>query len=178
MTGGVKIKKGMLRGVESCGMMCSCSELNIPINRFPNQIAEGLMILPTEYEKYLGEDIIDYKFFCFNGEVKCLFIASERQKRREPFFDFFDEDFNLLPIKQGHPNSLYPPHKPLCFETMKDLARTLSKGLPHVRVDFYEVNERVLFGELTFYHFGAVVPFEPEEWDYVLGKYIDLDILK
>lgn len=54
----VKIKKGVLRGEESCGMMCSCGELNISLHRFPNQIEEGLMILPKEYEKYLGEDVV------------------------------------------------------------------------------------------------------------------------
>lgn len=59
LPGGVKIKKGMLRGVESCGMMCSCGELNIPITRFPNQIEHGLMILPKEMEKDLGKDVVD-----------------------------------------------------------------------------------------------------------------------
>ena len=54
----VKIKKGVLRGEESCGMMCSCGELNISLHRFPNQIEEGLMILPKEYEKHLGEDVV------------------------------------------------------------------------------------------------------------------------
>lgn len=58
LPGNVKIKKGVLRGVESCGMMCSCGELGIPVNRFPNQIEEGLMILPKEYEKNLGEDVV------------------------------------------------------------------------------------------------------------------------
>ncbi len=59
LPGGVKIKKGMLRGVESCGMMCSCGELNIPITRFPNQIENGLMILPKELEQYLGRDVVE-----------------------------------------------------------------------------------------------------------------------
>lgn len=59
LPGNVKIKKGMLRGVESCGMMCSCGELNIPLTRFENQIEKGLMILPAEYEKYLGENVVE-----------------------------------------------------------------------------------------------------------------------
>ena len=59
LPGGVKIKKGMLRGVESCGMMCSCGELNIPVTRFPNQIENGLMILPKEMEQYLGRDVVE-----------------------------------------------------------------------------------------------------------------------
>lgn len=59
LPGNVKIKKGILRGVESCGMMCSCSELNIPVTRFPNQIENGLMILPKEMEKYIGKDVVE-----------------------------------------------------------------------------------------------------------------------
>ena len=57
---------------------------------------------------------------------------------------------------------------------MKELASVLSKGIPHVRVDFYEVNEQVYFGELTFYHWGGAMPFEPEEWDYKFGQWIKL----
>ena len=59
LPGDVKIKKGMLRGVESCGMMCSIGELELTTNDYPDQIEDGIMILPKEYEKYLGEDIIE-----------------------------------------------------------------------------------------------------------------------
>lgn len=59
LPGGVKIKKSVLRGVESCGMMCSCGELGISLHRFPNQIEKGLMILPKEYEKNIGEDVVE-----------------------------------------------------------------------------------------------------------------------
>ena len=76
LPGGVKIKKGMLRGVESCGMMCSCGELNIALNRFPNQIEKGLMILPVEYEKYLGEDVV--KVLNLEEEIIDFEITSNR----------------------------------------------------------------------------------------------------
>lgn len=120
------------------------------------------------------EELRDYKFFCFNGEVKMLFVASARQKRSEPYFDFFDSDYNPLPIIQGHPNSDVQPEKPQRFEEMKAIAAKLSKEMPTLRVDLYEVNGKVYFGELTFYHFGGVVPFVPEKWDYILGDYINL----
>ena len=119
-------------------------------------------------------ELKDYKFFCFDGKVKAMFIASERQIRKEPFFDFFDENFQHLKIKQGHPNSEVLPEKPACFEKMKELASILSKGIPHVRVDFYEVDGRVYFGELTFFHFGGIVPFVPNEWDRFFGDMIIL----
>lgn len=129
-------------------------------------------------EKYMEDEfgeLRDYKFFCFDGEVKALFIATDRQTIGEDLkFDFFDADFNHLPIKQGHPNSPILPKKPSSFEEMKHLASILSEGIPHVRVDFYEVNGKPLFGELTFCHFGAMVPFEPEEWDYKFGEWLNI----
>ena len=103
-----------------------------------------------------------------------MFVASERQKKEEPFFDFFDQDYNILPIKQGHPNSVNTPEKPICFEEMKIIASKLSQQLPHVRVDLYEVNDKVYFGELTFFHYAGFVPFEPQEWDYKFGEMIKL----
>ena len=57
---------------------------------------------------------------------------------------------------------------------MKDLARKLSKDIPHVRVDFYEVDGKVYFGEMTFFHFSGIVPFEPDEWDFTFGSWLDL----
>ena len=130
-------------------------------------------------EQYMEDsetgELRDYKFFCFNGEVRALFIASERQsKSTETRFDFFDADFNHLPITNGHPNADTPPQKPKCFEEMKRLASLLSKNIPHVRVDFYEVNGRVYFGELTFSHWSGFVPFSPKEWDYTFGSWIIL----
>ena len=123
------------------------------------------------------EELRDYKFFCFNGEVKAMFVATDRQKPGEEVkFDFFDENYNHLPIKQGHPNAEVPPAKPQCFEEMKVLASKLSQCIPHVRVDFYEVNGKIYFGELTFFHFAGMVPFVPEEWDKKMGDWIDLSL--
>ena len=59
LPGGVKIKKGLLRGEESCGMMCSIGELGLTLNEYPDQIEHGIMILPSSYEKFLGMDIVE-----------------------------------------------------------------------------------------------------------------------
>lgn len=121
------------------------------------------------------KELRDYKFFCFDGEPKALFIASGRSKGEHAVtFDFFDMDYNHLPFTNGHPNSRTPIEKPECFEEMKKLASTLSEGMPHVRVDFYEVNGKVYFGEFTFSHWGGLMPFDPEEWDYTFGSWITL----
>ena len=87
-------------------------------------------------------------------------------------------DFNHLDFRQGHSNSKEETPKPSCFDEMRQLAEKLSEGIPQVRVDFYEVNGKVYFGELTFFHFCGTVPFEPEEWDYTFGSWINLDLCK
>lgn len=130
-------------------------------------------------EQYMEDsetaELRDYKFFAFDGEVKALFIASERgSETEETKFDFFDAEFNHLPFLNGHPNAAVLPKKPQNFELMKQLASKLSRGIPQVRVDFYEANGRVYFGELTFSHWSGMMPFEPEEWDYTFGSWIKL----
>lgn len=130
-------------------------------------------------EQYLEDaktsELRDYKFFCFDGEVKALFIATQRQSASEETkFDFFDENFNHLDIRNGHPNADKLPDKPQNFELMKKLATDLSKGFAHLRVDFYEANGSVYFGELTFTHWSGMVPFEPDEWDYKFGSWLHL----
>lgn len=130
-------------------------------------------------EKYMEDaetsELRDYKFFTFDGKVKALFIATDRQNEvEETKFDFFDEEYNHLDIRNGHPNATRIPQKPQNFELMKELAQKLSEGIPHVRVDFYEVNGKVYFGELTFTHWSGLVAFEPKKWDYTFGSWITL----
>lgn len=130
-------------------------------------------------EKYMvdesGYELKDYKWFCFDGKVKALFIATDRTNANEETkFDFFDENFNHLPLTNGHPNSSKKLQKPIGFEKMKNLATVLSKGIPHLRVDFYDINGKIYFGELTFFHWSGMMPFEPEEWDYTFGSWINL----
>jgi len=140
----------------------------------PYKYVKRKIFAETYMEDSKTAELRDYKFFCFDGEVKFMFIATDRQKRKEPYFDFFDADFNHLPIRQGHPNSPVPVDEPKCFDLMKELASNLSKGIPQVRVDFYEVDGKVYFGELTFYHFAGMTPFKPAKWDRIFGEYIKL----
>lgn len=135
----------------------------------PRIIAEKYMVDESGYE------LKDYKFFCFDGEPKALFIASDRQvDGEETKFDFFDMDFNRLPFKNGHPNSERVVNCPSSFEKMKELAAILSRGIPQLRVDFYDINGQIYFGELTFFHHSGLETFEPEEWDYKFGEWISL----
>lgn len=127
-------------------------------------------------EKYMvdesGTELKDYKIFCFNGEPKVLFIATDRP--HDTKFDFYDMEFNHLPFTNGHPNANRELKKPKGFDTMLSLCRKLSKDMKQVRIDFYDINGKVYFGEITFFHWSGMMPFDPEEWDYTLGSYIKL----
>jgi hypothetical protein len=132
----------------------------------PRIIAEQFMVDES------GTELKDYKIFCFNGIPKMLFIATDRPY--DTRFDFYDVKFNHLPFKQGHPLASKIINKPKGFDEMVELATKLSKNIPHVRVDVYDINGKIYFGELTFTHFSGNVPFEPEEWDYEVGAWLNL----
>lgn len=110
----------------------------------------------------------DYKFFCSYGEVKFLFVASDRINGQTKF-DYYYPDWTWIPVKNQHPN-VGPVEKPEMLEKMIEYARVLSKDLPLVRVDLYNEGPRILFGELTFTHFGCLNAFDPEEYDLVFGQ--------
>lgn len=158
-------------------LLCDLFEIwrEWPYKNVPKRIIAEKFIEPNPETK----DLSDYKFFCFDGEVKGLFVATERQNPNEEVkFDFFDADYNHLPFRQGHDHAKVMPPKPKNFELMKQLSERLSKGLTHVRVDLYDVGDKVFFGEMTFFHFSGMVKFEPEEWDYKIGEWLNLPYSK
>lgn len=135
----------------------------------PRIIAEPYM------EDSVYNELRDYKFFCFHGRPRIMFVASERfNEETETRFDFFDMDFNHLKLLNGHPNADTPPAKPRSFELMKQYASVLSEDIPFVRVDYYEINGQLYFGEMTFYHNCGFVGFEPDSWDYEMGSWLSL----
>jgi hypothetical protein len=140
-----------------------------PYKNVPKRIIAEEYVEPDEEAK----DLPDYKFFCFDGVVKSLFVGTERGTG-DVKFDYFDANFNHLDLIQVHPMSGKNLKKPEKFEEMKEVASRLSKGVPHVRIDLYHVNGKIFFGEMTFYHHGGVVPFHPEKWDYEFGSWLKL----
>ena len=132
----------------------------------PQIIAEQFLTNET------SNDLADYKFFCFNGIPQIMYVSHDIAKQAKT--DFFDMDYNHLPLRMKDPNSIIYPERPKEFEEMKELAYKLSEGLPHVRVDFYIANHTIYFGELTFFHNGGFFPLYPKEWDYKLGEYLKL----
>lgn len=134
----------------------------------PRIIAEQLLEIGG------GGDLPDYKFFCFNGEPKCCQVISGRSSTMT--IDFFDEEWNHLQFHEPrqYPFSVNPILKPESYSQMWQLARKLSLGHPFLRVDFYEINGKIYFGELTFYPTSGMGGFDPEEWDYIFGNWIQL----
>lgn len=132
-------------------------------------------ILAEEYlEDAACKSLPDYKIFCFDGEPKFLFVATGRAEGKT-CFDFFDASYQWLPVRQHYPNAPVPPEKPQCFDEMLELARKLSAGFKHVRVDFFQVNGKVYFGEMTLTHFAGYHRFTPESYDTLFGSYLHLD---
>ena len=125
-------------------------------------------------EDFEDEELRDYKFFCFDGKVKFLYVATDRFKDGGVKFTFFDENYNFLPIIHAHRYADPLPEKPDKFDEMKKIAEKLSEGIRQVRVDLYECNGRIYFSEYTFYNNSGFTPFEPEEWDYKFGEYLKL----
>lgn len=122
----------------------------------------------------MGGVLTDYKFFCFDGIPKVVYVSKD--KAEDPHTDFFDMDWNYVPIRMRDPGSEIPPEKPECFDEMKCLAEKLSKGHPHLRVDFYQINGKVYVGELTFYHCGGFQNVSPRAWNLKMGSWINTNI--
>ncbi|MEK5066212.1 ATP-grasp fold amidoligase family protein [Cytobacillus sp. FSL R5-0596] len=115
----------------------------------------------------------DYKLFCFDGIPKMLFVASNRGKGTTKF-DFYDCNWELLNLKQHYPNSGQKEDKPKELEEMLTIASRLSEGFPQVRIDFFCENGEILLSEMTFFHFSGNQPFEPIEYDYKMGEWLQL----
>lgn len=120
------------------------------------------------------EELKDYKFMCFNGQVRCSFVALNRQSATGLNIDFYDREWNLMPFERHYPTSGTKIRKPSKYNEMIKYAELLSGNIPFLRVDFYEVDGKLYFGELTFYPGSGFEEFTPEKYDYLLGNWIDL----
>lgn len=110
----------------------------------------------------------DYKYFCSYGKVKLLFIACDRYDGNTKF-DYYYPDWTWIPVTNDHPNK-GPIDKPGNLEEMIRYAEKLSKRFPLIRIDFYNVEGKIIFGELTFTHFGCIHRFCPDKFDYEFGS--------
>ncbi|GAB7086275.1 ATP-grasp fold amidoligase family protein [Marinifilum fragile] len=131
-------------------------------------------------EKYMEDEsgeLRDYKFYCFDGKVKLLLIASNRFTTHN--FDYYDSEFNKLDITSTEgPNSLINHKRPETFNEMIETAKKLSKGIPHVRVDLYEIHGKMYFGELTFFDSSGYDNFGSDEWNLIMGDELELPSIR
>ena len=129
-------------------------------------------------EEYLSsetaEDLVDYKFFCFGGKVKCFKCDIDRSRNHQTYY--FDKNQKYM----GFGELNYPPRDRVPFELpktisqMMDLAEVLSEGIPFCRVDFYDVDGKIFFGEITFFPASGFGKFTDEKWDNKMGSWIQL----
>lgn len=139
---------------------------NVP----PRIIAEQYM------EDSETSELRDYKFFCFNGEpIYCQVISDRRTVETIDFYDmnWVHQSFTGLELP-SKPFSKIPIPIPKTFEEMKKSAKILSKDIPFIRVDFYEINGKMYFGELTFYPAAGFGKFSPDKWNQKIGSLLKL----
>ncbi|MBQ9100591.1 MAG: hypothetical protein IJY54_04325 [Paludibacteraceae bacterium] len=141
-------------------------------------------IIAEQYmEDRESEDLIDYKFYCFNGEpIYCQVIRDRRSKET---IDFYDVDWNhmsfvgLNPIAENSlvsivKNGITQVVKPYKLEDMLSICSKVASQIPFVRVDLYSIQSKVYMGEITFYPASGLGVFTPKEWNDKLGKFISL----
>ncbi|HFK8175967.1 ATP-grasp fold amidoligase family protein [Clostridium perfringens] len=125
-------------------------------------------------EEFLGENITDYKFFCFNGEPKYIYVSNDLIHDRQAQIGFFYLDGSKMPLTRDDYTDIPEVKLPRFYNEMLEMSKALSKDFPFVRVDFFIANNRYYFAELTFTPGAGMMPFNPEKYDLEWGKMIDL----
>lgn len=132
-------------------------------------------------EKYMEDsnksDLIDYKLFCFNGIPKIVLVCSERFSSSNMCETWFDMNWKLIDMTVSGHRVDSTISKPKQLKKMVELSKKLSKNIPFIRVDWYEIGDKLYFGELTFYSASGFEKFEPKEWNKKIGDMLSIDKL-
>jgi hypothetical protein len=132
-------------------------------------------IIAEEYITDGKSELEDYKVHNFNGTPRVILVCRNRFHSTPMVTDFYSTDWELLPVtRPGHPCSPAPMEKPRLLPQILQLSKILSKDIPFVRTDFYILNDKIYFGELTFFPASGMKKFEPQEWDRKFGEWIEL----
>lgn len=127
-------------------------------------------------EKFLGKNITDFKFFCFNGEPRCIYVSKDLLHDRQAKIGFFYLDGRKMPLHRDDYTDIPKVTLPSFFNEMEEASKILSKDFPFVRVDFFIANNTWYFAELTFTPGAGMMPFNPESVDYEWGNILKLPI--
>lgn len=139
-----------------------------PYKNVPHRIIAEQMLVSSD-----GKPVNDYKFFCFNGNVKVFKVDYDRFV--EHHANYYDREGNLLPFGEADlPPQDVPSLVPANYKTMITLAEKIAKDIPFLRIDFYDVNGKIYFGETTFYPASGLGRFTDERWDEKLGEWLEL----
>lgn len=151
------------------------SDIYKSLKEWPYKNVAKRIIAEQFIESSERQDLADYKFFCFNGEPKFCQVIAGRESGTTTI-DWYDKDWIHQDFHEpkNYPFSKEGHTKPSCFEEMLHLASKLSVGQPFLRVDFYEIDNQIKFGELTFFPTSGMGGFDPMEWDYKFGEWIKL----
>lgn len=145
------------------------------MREWPYKNVEPRIICEPLLEQEGQSDLSDYKFYCFDGQVKVLHVTFGRGTQEGLSINFYDEQLNQLPVQHfkypNHDGEFVPP---VNYQKMVELAALLSKGIPHVRVDFYDVNGKLYVGELTLFSSGGMGRFKPDSFDMQMGQWLTL----
>ena len=125
-------------------------------------------------EEYLGDCITDYKFFCFNGTPKFIYVSNDLIHDRQAQIGFFNLDGSKMELKREDYTDIKSVEFPSYFEEMRRMAECLSKDFPFVRVDFFIANDTYYFAELTFTPSACMMPFNPDKFDLEWGNMLDI----
>ena len=132
-------------------------------------------IIAEQFMKSDAGGLTDYKIHCFNGKPKVILVCKDRFLPTGLTEDFFSPDWEHLDMRRPkHPNASQPIPQPEELSRMLSLARTLSDGIPFLRVDFYIIEHQIYFSELTFFPASGFERFVPERWDRILGDWLTL----
>lgn len=133
------------------------------------------MILAEQYMSNYEDQLFDYKFFCFNGEIRCIYVAQEHFSKEDYPISFYNSEWQKLPVKYGH-HSVCDAPCPKHFNDMIGIARKLSQGFPFIRVDFFDTEDKLYLAELTFVPGGGNTPYYPVEFNKQLGDIFNFSL--
>ena len=154
---------------------CLANNYYIASREWPYKNVERRIIA----EPYMKDDnnplLTDYKFYCFNGEPKVLYVSYGLADHDTAFISYMTLDWKPAPFHRPdfQEYTEFPP-RPQSFDKMIEIAKTLSTDMPFVRVDFYEINKKPYFSEMTFFPGDGLTPFEPVEYDVKFGEWVKL----
>lgn len=155
-----KIKKAMKRNYYWVG------------REYPYKDVKPRIIVEKYLENNTTDNLLDYKFYMFGGKLKIINVTE--RYNHQAAIDYYDSNFCHIDLSWSYPCSGKKRNKPNTFKKMIDIAEKISIGIPFIRVDMYEVDNKVFLGELTFFDGNGFDGIEPHSWDLQLGDWIDL----